>query len=356
MGAKVDPKKVEEFAGRFLGNLNGASLVQLASVGHQTGLFDVMAELKPSTSAEIAAKARLNERYVREWLNGLAAGKIVIYHPKSRKYSLPPEHAACLARSAGPNNMARYAQVFPWLGSVEGKVVRSFKNGGGVPYSAYSRFQEIASEFSGATFDANLISKTLPLAPGAVARLRKGIDVADVGCGVGHAINLMAREFPKSRFVGYDFSGDGIKAARAEANRLKLRNAEFVVQDVAKLNVADRYDLITVFDAIHDQAQPSEVLANINRALKPGGMFLMVDVAGSSNVGDNLDHPLAPFIYTVSVMHCMTVSLALDGEGLGAMWGEQKARELLKQAGFKQVSVKRLEGDIMNNYYVTRKA
>ncbi|MBI4306024.1 MAG: class I SAM-dependent methyltransferase, partial [Chloroflexi bacterium] len=174
-------------------------------------------------------------------------------------------------------------------------------------------------------------------------------------CGAGHAINLMAREFPKSRFVGYDFSEKGIKAARAESSRLKLRNAEFVVQDVSKLNIADRYDLITVFDAIHDQAHPRKVLASIHRALKPGGVFLMVDVAGSSNVEENLDHPLAPFLYTASVMHCMTVSLALNGEGLGTMWGEQKARELLNEAGFKQISVKRLEGDIINNYYITRK-
>jgi ubiquinone/menaquinone biosynthesis C-methylase UbiE len=188
-----------------------------------------------------------------------------------------------------------------------------------------------------------------------VDRLRDGIDVADVGCGAGHAINVMAREFPNSRFTGYDFSDEGVAIGRREAKEWGLTNATFEVKDVATLDGSKQFDLITVFDAIHDQAQPRRVLKGIYDALKPGGTFLCVDIRASSDLHENIEHPLAPFMYTVSTMHCMTVSLALGGEGLGTVWGEQKARELLNEAGFRDISVATVEGDIMNNYYIARK-
>lgn len=124
---------------------------------------------------------------------------------------------------------------------------------------------------------------------------------------------------------------------------------------MAELSNAEAFDLITVFDAIHDQAQPRKVLANISRALKPDGVFLCVDVAASSSLEENVDHPLGPMLYSVSTMHCMTVSLALNGEGLGTVWGEQMARELLGEAGFKQIETKNVEGDIINAYYICTK-
>ena len=127
------------------------------------------------------------------------------------------------------------------------------------------------------------------------------------------------------------------------------------MQDAATLDASAKYDLITAFDAIHDQAHPARVLAGIATALRPEGTFLMVDVAASSDVSENIEHPLGPFLYTVSCMHCMTVSLALDGEGLGAVWGEQKAREMLAAAGFTNVDVEQVEGDILNSYYIARR-
>jgi len=200
-----------------------------------------------------------------------------------------------------------------------------------------------------------LIERTLPLVAGMVERLQKGIDVLDVGCGSGHAINLMARAFPGSSFTGYDFSEEATVAAQAEVAAWGLTNANFVVQDLAAMVDRARFDFITAFDAIHDQAQPRKVLAGIAAALRPGGTFLMVDDRASSNLHENLDHPLGPFLYGVSTMHCMTVSLAQGGEGLGTVWGEQKARELLTEAGFVEVAVHQLQGDIANNYYVARR-
>ena len=204
-------------------------------------------------------------------------------------------------------------------------------------------------------FDAALIDTVLPLVEGLPARLAEGIDVADVGCGSGHAINLMAKAYPASRFVGYDFSAEAVAAATAEAASLGLTNARFEERDVATLDGAAAFDLVTTFDAIHDQARPDIVLRAIHDMLRPGGTYLCVDVRASSDVADNVDHPLGTFLYTVSCMHCMTVSLALGGAGLGAVWGEQTALAMLADAGFGDVRVETVEGDIANNYYVATK-
>jgi SAM-dependent methyltransferase len=164
----------------------------------------------------------------------------------------------------------------------------------------------------------------------------------------------MARAFPKSRFTGYDFSEEGIALGQREAKAWGLTNATFELKDAATLDGSRQFDLITTFDSVHDQAKPRRVLKGIHDALRPGGVYLCVDIAASSNVEENLDHPLGPFLYTISTMHCMTVSLALGGEGLGTVWGEQKARELLAEAGFTDVQVKQVAGDILNNYYIAR--
>jgi SAM-dependent methyltransferase len=349
---QLDEARADAFGERMLDALNAASITLMTSVGYRTGLFDTMSGLEPSTSQEIADAARLNERYVREWLGAMVTGRVVEYHPQRRTYSLPAEHAASLTRAAGPDNIAAVAPYIPLMGSVESEVIECFRNGGGVPYSAYPGLQEQLDNESRPIYDATLIDKTLPVVPGLVGRLEAGIDVADVGCGSGHAINLMAQAFRNSRFVGYDFSEDGVQRGTEEAATMGLRNARFEAKDVAALDASDSFDLVTAFDTIHDQAQPRKVLKEIAEALRPGGTFLMVDIAASSNVEDNVDHPLGPTLYTFSTLHCMTVSLALDGEGLGTAWGEQKAKELLAEAGFNQVDVRQVEGDIFNNYYV----
>jgi SAM-dependent methyltransferase len=345
----------EEFAERIVGALDAASLAILLSIGHQTKLFDTLAELPPATSAQIADAAGLNERYVREWLGGVAAGRVVDYDPAAQTYSLPRHRAAVLTRAAGPDNLSRVAQFIPLLAEVEQKVIERFRSGGGLSYSEYPRFHTLMAEQSGEVFDAALVDVTLPMAEGLPDKLRAGAELADIGCGSGHAINVMAQAFPASRFTGIDFSDEGLAAGRAEADRLGLRNVSFVAKDVAKLDLADAYDVITAFDAIHDQAHPAEVLANIYRALRAGGVFLMVDVKASSRVEDNIGVPFACYLYTVSTMHCMSVSLALDGDGLGTVWGRQLATSMLADAGFDDVQVREIDNDPINNYYVARK-
>jgi hypothetical protein len=199
-----------EFAGQMTRILNDAALALMVSVGHRTRLFDVMAAMPAATSGEIAAAAGLNERYVREWMAAMTTGGIVDHDAATGVFSLPAGHAAWLTRSAGQNNLAIQAQYVGMLALVEDQIVDCFRHGGGVPYSAFPRFQ---AEDSGCVHDANLIGVTLPLVPGLVDRLERGIDVADVGCGSGHAINLMAEAFPRSRFSGFDLSDTGLAAS-----------------------------------------------------------------------------------------------------------------------------------------------
>jgi SAM-dependent methyltransferase len=353
--ACIDTQKAEAFAERMVGILNGGALALMTSVGHRTGLFDVLAARGPATSAELAQRASLNERYVREWLGAMLTGGIVTHDPESRRYTLPAEHAAFLTRSASPDNLAVTAQFIGEMGAVESDIVACFRKGGGVPYERYGRFHEVMADESNQTVVAGLDEHILPLVPGLVARLSAGIDVLDVGCGSGGAMNYLAPRFPESRFFGYDFSPEAISNARRGAAANPRGHARFTVQDVAAMDEAARYDLITAFDAIHDQAHPDRVLAAIHRALRPGGVFLMQDIKGRTAHHENIGNPIAPLLYTVSCMHCMTVSLANDGAGLGAMWGREKAEEMLRDAGFARVDVHELDHDIQNYWYVVRK-
>ncbi len=348
----LDQERAEVFAGRMLGVVNDGMLALMVSVGHRTGLFDTMADMDWADAKDIAAATGLQERYVREWLGAMVTGQIVAYNAAAATYRLPPEHAASVTRAAGPGNIASFTQYISMLGDVESGIVTAFREGGGVPYSQFPEFQRLMAEDSALVFDAALLSTILPLVADLPPRLEQGIDVADVGCGSGHAINLMATAYPNSRFVGFDFSAEGVAAARHEATAKGLGNARFEQRDVATLEGPPAYDLVTSFDSIHDQAQPDQVLRSIFEMVKPGGTYLCVDIQASSDLGENIDHPLGPFLYTVSCMHCMTVSLAQGGAGLGAVWGEQKALQMLGEAGFTDVRVETVPGDIANNYYI----
>jgi ubiquinone/menaquinone biosynthesis C-methylase UbiE len=352
----LNQARAEAFAGRMFDILNHGAIALMASVGHRTGLFDTMAGLPPTTSAGIADAAGLNERYVREWLGAMVTGGVVEYDSAAKTYRLPAEHAASLTRDSAPNNIAAFMQYIPLLGSVEDGIVKAFREGGGVPYEEFPRFQEVMADDSGQSVAPALLDHILPLVPGLVERLEHGIDVLDLGCGQGRALMITARAFPNSRFTGYDFSAGGIAAARAEAERQSLSNIRFEVQDAAKLDESARYDLICTFDAIHDQKDPAAVLANIARALRPDGVYLMQDIRSSVDLEKNIEHPAGPFLYTVSTMHCMTVSLAYGGAGLGAMWGQETALTMLADAGFGDVEIKNLAHDFQNSYYIARKS
>lgn len=356
--SNFDSEKAKAFGDKFVSALNNGALCLMASIGHRTGLFDVMSELGPAASEQIATRAGLNERYVREWLGAMVTAGVVEVDPPTSRFALPAEHAAFLTRAAAADNVAVFAQYIGLLGNVEDDIVGCFRNGGGVPYENYPRFHEVMAEDSGQSVLSSLDSHIIPLVSGLSERLAAGIRVLDVGCGHGRVMNQLAERYPASKFTGLDLSQDAIEVARSEAVSRDLDNIEFRVADLSdfdEMAEPEAFDFITTFDAVHDQAKPLNVLKGVFRTLKPDGIYLMQDIKGSSHVHKNLDHPLGTLLYTISCMHCMTVSLAQDGEGLGAMWGEEKTREYLERAGFRSIETHELDHDIQNNWYVVRK-
>jgi ubiquinone/menaquinone biosynthesis C-methylase UbiE len=337
--------------------LNKGTLAIMLSIGHRTRLFDIISSLNnPSTSEEIALKAKLNERYVREWLGAMVVSRVIEYDSAHKTYWLEKEKMDFLTRASSSYNFAASMQWIPILAQVEDDIINCFQKGGGVHYDSFKRFHEVMAEESAQTVVAGLFDFILPLVPGLEENLMRGISVLDIGCGSGHAINTMAARFPRSKFVGYDISEEAINKARSAGQQLNNKNVSFNVNDVSNPQVMKtNFDLVVAFDAIHDQRDPANVLKNIARIINPdGGIFLMQDILGSSSLEKNINHPLGPFLYTISCMHCMSVSLAQNGAGLGAMWGKEKATEMLKDAGFANVEVKTLAHDFQNYYYVAK--
>lgn len=348
-GAQTD--ETPAVAERLVQVLDDGAIAVLASIGHDTGLFETLATLPPASSQQLADAAGLDERYVREWLGGVVCAEIVEYDPAARTYALCPE-VRPFVTGTGADNLARTMRLVTLMGQVTPKVIECFRHGGGLTYEDYPGFHDLQADDSAAVNDAALVDSIIPLT-GLVDRLADGIDVLDVGCGEGHAVNLLGRAFPRSRFAGLDFSPEALRAARAEAGAWGLRNVTFEERDVADLPVG-AFDLVTAFDAIHDQARPGRVLDAVRRALRPGGAFLMVDINASSNLEDNVALPWGSFLYAASTLHCMAVSLGQGGAGLGTVWGVQLADRMLHDAGFGEVTLHELEDDPFNAYFVAR--
>lgn len=358
MKIQIDRARADAFAGRLLAALNDGALCLMVSVGHRTRLFDVMNGSPPETSEELAARAGLHERYAREWLGAMVTARVVMLDPTTGRFSLPAEHAAFLTRAALADNMAVFAQYVAVMGGVEDEIVECFRRGGGVPYDRFRRFHEVMAEDSGQSVLSSLETHILPLVPGLTDRLASGIRVLDVGCGRGRIGNTLAELYPRSSFTGMDLSAEAIAFGQEEAAQRSIANSHFIATDLSNFDEtadSESFDLITTFDAIHDQAKPLNVLKGIHRALKPDGVYLMQDISGTSHMDRDIDHPIGTFLYTISCMHCMTVSLAQGGEGLGAMWGEEKTREYLQRAGFRSTTTHRLAHDIQNHWYVVVK-
>ncbi|CCQ74825.1 class I SAM-dependent methyltransferase [Magnetospira sp. QH-2] len=353
----LDQARQEAFENRMVDALNAGALCLMTSVGHRTGLFDAMGDGAARTIDQLATDAGLNSRYVREWLGAMVSAQVVEHDHDGGTYRLPVEHAACLTRDATPNNLAVFTQYMPHLGTVEDDIVACFKNGGGVPYGRYGRFHEIMAEDSGQTVLPALRDHILPLVPDLTTRLEKGIRVLDAGCGRGRALIMMAEWFPNSTFVGYDLSADAVAHGRAQAEKRGLANVTFEQRDLTGFATeadAHSFDLVTTFDAVHDQADPSALLRGIRHSLAPGGVYLAQDIKGSGHHHHDREHPIGTLLYSLSCMHCMPVSLAQDGAGLGAMWGKETALRMFTEAGFDNVEVHELDHDIQNYYYVCR--
>lgn len=343
------------YAGRIARTLNGGFITLMISVGHRTGLFDVMAVLPPATPEQIAVAGGLTERYVREWLAAMTTARIVTHDPRTGTFFLPIEYAAVLGRGAGPGNLSPAAQVLSLLAGVEDMVVAGFRGGGGVVPEAYERLNELLSDEKRQSIDESYVEALLELMPGMHMHLDLGARVLDAGCGDGALLTLMARMFPRSKFCGYDLSHGAIGRARERMVEADLRNVEFAAGDVATLDEPRTYDLVLAFDALHAQGYPRLVLRNIAASLKRDGVFLMQEVAASSHLAGNLDSPYAPMLYAMSLMHSVPAALSNEGEAPGRMWGKELASKMLAEAGFRSVRFERLAGDAVHYFAVARR-
>jgi SAM-dependent methyltransferase len=352
--SRFDHDRASQFAEKTAALLDAGAVTVMMSIGHRLRLFDLMAGRPAATSAEIADHAGLAERYVREWLAVMVVGGVVTYHPATGTYLLPDEHAASLTRGGSLGNLAVYSQCVALMGAVQNRILDCFATGEGTRYEDYPCFHDFMEEDSGQTVTAQLFDVVLPLADGIGDRLRAGIDAADFGCGRGSALIALAKRFPSSRFIGYDLCEDAIEHASRTAERAGLSNLRFAVRDLGAYDEASRFDLITSFDAVHDQKHPGDLLKRVRRALRPGGTYLMQDIGGSARLENNLDFPMAALLYSISCTHCTPVSIGQGGDGLGTMWGWETAEHLLREAGFRDVTRHVLPHDPMNVWFVSR--
>lgn len=354
------------FSDRLGTILNNGALNLALGIGYATGLLDVLDQMtKAATVSDISKASGLQPRYITEWLSVMVCGEIITLSTDDEgenRYFLPQEHGDLLCRRAGENNLGVYTQEIPILTvAAMDAVIDRFQHGDGVTYDHYIRFQRFMGELADAKHRRTLVQAFLPsIEKGLLCqRLRAGIDVCDIGCGHGLAVQLMARAYPNSRFVGIDFSKEAIEAAQTASRQAKLGNVRFVCRDLAAMEAGDgfdeHFDYITAFDAIHDQTNPLQALKNTYGMLKRQGRFSMIDIAAESELAANRDHPMGTFMYTVSLMHCMPVGMVENGAGLGMMWGRKCAQDLLKEAGFESIQVLPIANDPFNDHFLCRK-
>lgn len=341
----MDRLKVEAFLDRFIDLASGATAIGLLAVADRSGLSAYLGAGNGGTSVEIAEGADLDPRYVLEILSGLAAAGVVAYDPGTERFELPPEHALFLADEDSPYFMGGWFDMIPAVMAQLDGIAHATVHGGGVDFEQFGpALIRGVDRGNGPSQRAFLTTRWLSAVPGLTERLETGIRVADVGCGSGNAVILMAGAFPDSQVFGFDISEDSIDVASERSKAIP--NATFHVAGVEDIPVAPGFDLVTTFDVIHDLPDPLGGLRRIRESLGDDGLYLMMEPHASSDLEDNL-HPLGALLYGISTLHCMTQSLANGGEGLGAAWGRQRAERYAADAGFSRFEV--LE-DITNRF------
>jgi 2-polyprenyl-3-methyl-5-hydroxy-6-metoxy-1,4-benzoquinol methylase len=335
----LEQAAVEAFAERVLGDYAGANAFFMAGIGDRLGLFKELATNGAATSDELATRTRLQERYVREWLGGMAAAGYLDYDPATGRYALPADHVPVLAEEAGPVFFgSAFFDFSTNFGETYRRLVDAFRDGGGVPQREYgAEVAESIERFTAPWFEHMLVQQWLPLMPDTLAKLEEGAMVCDVGCGRGRALSKLAAAFPRSRFVGYDIYEPAIQAARARvqdagvADRVRLE-----VRDAAQ-GFGERFDVVTTFDVLHDSVDPQGILSAIRSALSSDGRYICLEINCADRPQDNLG-PLGTVLYGLSLAYCLPVSLAEGGAGLGTLGlPESRLSELATEAGFSKV-------------------
>jgi 2-polyprenyl-3-methyl-5-hydroxy-6-metoxy-1,4-benzoquinol methylase len=346
--------KVHEMAFRVIGDTGGAFTVALGYIGDRLGLFKAMAGAGPMTSVELAKKTQLNERYVREWLRAMTAAEYVDYDPATQKYNMTEEQAFVLANEDSPLFVGGALHfTSPSIRNVD-RIAEAFKNGGGIPYSEIGDEIPHAIERLFRPGYLNFLAKDwLGSVPGLVERLNKGASVVDIGCGHGQSTVTMGKSFPNSQVLGIDYHAPSIERARKLAAKEGVKNVEFVQAAADKIPNGKKYDLICSFDCIHDMVDPKATLRAIRNAMADDGVYVWSEPNASDKAHENRN-PVGKMFHAISPLHCMTVSLAYNGAGLGTVIGEQGARELAKEAGFSHFEKLPIQHPL-NQFFALRK-
>ena len=334
-GEPADPEGEAAGVARFMGAVTGWATWWLLSLGHRSGLLAAIRD-GSGTAADVAARAGTHERSTREWLSGMTAAGFVSHC--DGVFSMGEGQAALFRGGVLPFDPTVMFEFPDVLARVQPALLRSMADGSGVPYSSYQpEFSTAQTAMSAPLYDQFLVQEWVPAVEGLQERLSGGADVVAVGCGGGHALRLLAAAFPASRFTGYDLDEAALHLATERAAQLGLPNVEFVHRDVSDIGRERDVDVAFAVDAIHDQGAPRQVLASLARALRDDGVLVMVEPTATGDLDIDAGAAMAVLGYTTSLSHCIQVSLASGGPGLGGMWGSKGARLLLADAGFGQV-------------------
>lgn len=328
----VDPDQLNAFLGRAVGDLGAALSAVLISIGDELGLYRALAK-EPLTAGELAERTLTNARYVREWLGNQTAGGYVEHNAESDRYYLTPEQAACLADPAGPVDLPGAYLIVQDLYHIRERAMRNFRTGEGMEWGEHHSCLFHGTErFFRAGYNSNLIGAWLPALDGVVAKLERGGRAADVGCGHGASTILLARAFPRSQFIGYDYHAASIETARKRAREAGVPNAQFEVADAVSYDSAG-LDLIAFFDCLHDMADPVGAARHAYGALQADGVCMLVEPMAGDTLHENLN-PVGRVYYGASSLICVPVSLARRGPALGAQAGEKRLRQVMEDGGF----------------------
>ena len=330
----INEAKLNEFLGKALVDLGAAISSTLVIVGDRLGLYKALAEA-PATPAQLAARTGTSERYVREWLNNQAAGGYVQYDASSGMYSMNDEQKLCLADPNGPVDLAGAQFIIQAVFHALDRTTENFQTGKGMEWGEHHQCLFHGTErFFRAGYNANLLTSWLPALDGVVDKLKRGAKAADIGCGHGASTILMAKAYPQSTFIGYDYHAPSIDVARARATSAGVANAQFEVADAVSYSGRD-FDLIAFFDCLHDMGDPAGAAAHARAALKADGTAMIVEPFANNTPQEN-HNPVGRMMYGASSQICVPVSLARNGPALGAQAGEARLRQVVvDQGGFR---------------------
>jgi len=329
----VDMDKLNVLVGKIVGDLGGAATGALVRLGDRLGLFKALAEAGPQSPKDLARRTKTHERLLREWLHGMAAAHYVTYDAATKTFSMTPEQSMAFAEEDGPAFMAGGFQALGSMWIDEEKVAKSFLTGKALDWGHHHHsLFEGTERFFRPGYNANLVSAWIPALDGVKEKLEKGALVADVGCGHGASTILMARTYPKSKFIGFDYHKPSILSATKKAKAAGVaKNTKFQVAKATNFP-GKNFDFVTFFDCLHDMADPDGAAKHVRKALKPDGTWMIVEPNAKDNPEDN-HHALGKIFYGASTLICVGVSLAQKGPALGAQAGDARLREVIVDKG-----------------------